>query len=302
MQQERDNAISELEDQKEQSRLQDKKIEDQHAAIVQLESTISRGKVALKNFQDRFENSQVEVQNLTATIEVLKTNIAQLEEEKVAALASSSQFQLALAEKAHLIEDLKNQIEEFEFKLEEQRASLKEGEEVQCQLRSQLESLRLQASQSKMNSNDIVEAQSEEIEKLKSELISRQAEVEILNQKIEKMSGERDSLATMLDEKRQELSKTVESLQARNSNVVELEESIKDQMRKLEAQTEMFEKSKEEKLELIQKSNDQSVQIDELEKMKIELQKVSLYGLSRITYRIKNHTFFYFSTQPKMSV
>ena len=276
MELERDNAISELQDQKEQSRLQDMKIEDQQAKILQLESTISRGKVALKNFQERLENSETEIHGLTGTIEALKTNIAQLEEEKVAALASSSQFQLALAEKAHLIEDLKNQIEEFEFKIEEQRASLNEGEEVQCQLKSQIESLRLQASQSKMNSNDIVEAQTEEIEKLKSELVSRQAEVEILNQKIEKMSGERDSLASMLDEKRQEFSKTAEALQARNSNVVELEESIKDQRRKMEAQTAMFEKSKEENLELIQKSNSQSLQIDELEKMKIELQKVRL--------------------------
>ena len=113
LQQEKDNAISELEDQREQSLLLYKKMIDQHATIVQLESTISRGKVALKNFLERFEKrfSQVEVQDLTATIEALKTNIAQLEEEKVAALASSSQFQLALAEKAHLIEE-KTKVEE----------------------------------------------------------------------------------------------------------------------------------------------------------------------------------------------
>ena len=184
---------------------------------------------------------------------------------------------MALAEKAHLIEDLKNQIEEFEFKIVEQKTLLEEGEEVQCQLRSQVETLRHQASQSKMNSNEIVDAQNEEIEKLKSELISRQAEVEILNQKIEKMSEERDNLAANLDEKRLELSKTAEALQARNLSVVELENSIKDQMRKVEAQSTMLEKSKEEIQDFIQKSNNQLVQIEQLEKMKLELQKVILY-------------------------
>ena len=47
LQQERDNALSELEDQKEQSRLHELKIEDQQAKISQLESTISRARVAI---------------------------------------------------------------------------------------------------------------------------------------------------------------------------------------------------------------------------------------------------------------
>lgn len=273
LQHERDNAISELEDQKEQSRLQDMKIEDQQTKISQLESTISRGRVALKDSNERSEQAQLKIQQLTSTIEDLNTNICQLEEEKIAALASSSKFQLALTEKANLIEDLKNQIEEFEFKIEEQRTLSEEGEEVKNQLRSQIETLRLQASQSTMNSNEVVEAQNEEIRKLKSELISRVTEVEILNQKIEKMSAERDELAKNLDDKRDEVLKTSVALQEKSSNLIELENSIKDQRRKVEAQTSMLEKGKEEIEELIQKSNNQSAQIEELEKIKNELQK-----------------------------
>ena len=65
-----------------------------------------------------------------------------------------------------------------------------------------------------------------------------------------------------------------EALQERNSNLIQLESSIKYQMRKIEAQSSMLEKGKEEIQELIQKSSNQLAQIEELEKMKNELQKV----------------------------